>query len=405
MQKKKVQKTSRDKRTEQIKMLDPNSLKPYEQNPRKNENAIQAVVDSIREFGFKQPIVIDKSGIIIVGHTRWQAAILLGLSQVPVIEAKDLTPAQVKAYRIADNQTNNLSDWDVDLLKLEIVDLQKMDVDLDVLGFSNVKMDSLLCTIPTDTDVEPQLHSFTSSSVATEVLSDCDSVLCQFSGGKDSLLALHWAIDKCKDMNKPISAVFVETGAEFPDLTSYIIRTCAALDVPLSLIHPQDNIVAYYYQRKQWPDAIYRECLHRFINEPVNKQVRALALDDKKIVVVRGGRKTQKTSRSKSSIYQKVKDGKRIIHLLNPLFDVSEKEYRKSVESFQSLLWPGYGLGFERTACWMCPFQKHAQWEALHQYYPLLWAEMLKLAKTLSWHEHKGDANIRRFYGYWKSKT
>lgn len=403
MQKKKVQKTSRGKRTEQIIMLDPNSLKPYERNPRKNEKAVQAVVNSIREFGFKQPIVIDKSGIIIVGHTRWQAAKLLGLLQVPVIEAKDLTPAQVKAYRITDNQTNALSDWDVDLLTLEIVDLQKMDVDLNVLGFSDVKMDSLLCTTSTDTDAESQLHSFTSSSIATEVIDGCDRVLCQFSGGQDSLLALHWAADKCKEMNKPISAVFVETGAEFPDLTSYIVRICASLDVPLSLIHSQDNIVAYYYQKKQWPDSIYRDCLHRFINAPVNKIVGEF--EGEKVIVVRGGRKTQKTTRSKSSTYQKIKDGKRVVHLLNPLFDVTEKEYRKSVESFQSLLWTGYGLGFERTACWICPFQKHAQWEALRQYYPLLWAEMLKLSKTLLWHEHKGDVYMRRFYEYWSSKT
>jgi ParB-like chromosome segregation protein Spo0J len=89
------------------------SIRPYENNPRVNDQAVDAVASSIREFGFRQPIVIDKSGVIIVGHTRYNTALKLGLKKVPV--AKDLSPEQIKAYRIADNQTADLSDWNYDL--------------------------------------------------------------------------------------------------------------------------------------------------------------------------------------------------------------------------------------------------------------------------------------------------
>ena len=85
-------------------------IKPYPQNPRVNDDAVDAVAASIREFGFRQPIVVDTDGVIIVGHTRWKAAQKLGLDKVPIHVAKDLTPAQIKAYRIADNQTNTLAE-------------------------------------------------------------------------------------------------------------------------------------------------------------------------------------------------------------------------------------------------------------------------------------------------------
>ena len=85
-------------------------VQPYEKNPRHNDEAVDAVAASIKEFGFRQPIVVDADGVIVCGHTRYKAAQKLGLEKVPVHVAKDLTPAQIKAYRIADNQSAALSD-------------------------------------------------------------------------------------------------------------------------------------------------------------------------------------------------------------------------------------------------------------------------------------------------------
>src|SRR5262249_18416043 len=110
-------------------------VKPYEKNPRLNDDAVDAIKVSIREFGFRQPIVVDADGVIICGHTRYKAALKLGLKKVPVHVAKDLTSEQIKAYRIADNQTSSLSDWDYALLPLELAELQGMNYDLGLLGF------------------------------------------------------------------------------------------------------------------------------------------------------------------------------------------------------------------------------------------------------------------------------
>lgn len=98
-------------------------LFPYVNNARKNDHAVDAVASSIKNYGFKQPIVIDSFGEVVAGHTRLKAAKKLGLETVPCIVADDLTPAQIKAYRIADNKVADLSDWDMELLKIELADI------------------------------------------------------------------------------------------------------------------------------------------------------------------------------------------------------------------------------------------------------------------------------------------
>ena len=107
-------------------------IKPYKKNPRKNEKAVPEVVKSIKEFGFRQPLVVDSSMVLIVGHTRLLAAKELGLASVPVHIASTLTPAQVRAYRIADNRSHDKSEWDVTLLNEELGELFEMDEKFDI---------------------------------------------------------------------------------------------------------------------------------------------------------------------------------------------------------------------------------------------------------------------------------
>jgi len=130
-------------------------IRPYERNPRINDQAVAAVAASIREFGFRQPIIVDQQGIIIVGHVRLKAALLLGLVEVPVHVASELTPDQARAFRIADNQTNNLSEWDQERLFEELVALQQVEFDLDVLGFTPDDLHELLNPSPREGCCDP----------------------------------------------------------------------------------------------------------------------------------------------------------------------------------------------------------------------------------------------------------
>ena len=126
-----------------VELWDINRVQPYAANPRRNEQAVAAVAASIREFGFRQPIVVDSAGVIVVGDTRYKAARQLGLQEVPVHVATDLSAAQLKAYRIADNKTGELADWDHDRLVAELAELEQQAFNLEPLGFSADELQAL----------------------------------------------------------------------------------------------------------------------------------------------------------------------------------------------------------------------------------------------------------------------
>ena len=120
------------------------TIRPYEKNPRLNDGAVDAVAASLKEFGFRQPIVVDSDGVIVCGHTRYKAAQKLGLTKVPVHVAKDLTPEQIKAYRIADNKTADLAEWDYEILPIELSELMEGGFDMELLGFDEKELTQLL---------------------------------------------------------------------------------------------------------------------------------------------------------------------------------------------------------------------------------------------------------------------
>ena len=136
------------------------TITPYARNARKiPQQAIDKVAASIQEFGWRQPIVVDGEAVIICGHTRWLAAQKLGLRQVPVHTASNLTPAQVRAYRLMDNRSHQETDWDLELLTTELLELRGLDLDLDLTGFEAREIDSLLVGAEDDerADLTPEL--------------------------------------------------------------------------------------------------------------------------------------------------------------------------------------------------------------------------------------------------------
>ena len=117
---------------------------PYINNPRNNEEAVDKVAASIKEFGFNVPLVLDTDNVIVTGHTRYKAAQKLGLESVPCIYAEGLTKAQIKAYRIADNKVSEYAKWDNELLGVEFEQLQELDFDLELTGFDLDDIENLL---------------------------------------------------------------------------------------------------------------------------------------------------------------------------------------------------------------------------------------------------------------------
>lgn len=137
---------------ESIKIED---IKPYENNPRLNDEAVQYVKQSIKEFGFKVPMVIDKDNVIVCGHTRYKASKELGLTEIPCIRADDLSDDQIKAFRLADNKVSEVAEWDLDKLSIELDDIS---LDMSEFGFTDLEIDPIdIGESTTDEDDIPEL--------------------------------------------------------------------------------------------------------------------------------------------------------------------------------------------------------------------------------------------------------
>lgn len=145
-----------DMKEREIQYCNPEELIPYEKNPRDNRAALDAIELSIEEYGFTNPILVNEEKVILAGHTRREAAILVGLEKVPYIVVDGLTEAQQKAYRLADNKLSELSIWDEDLLKEELEDLLDEDYDISLTGFSDVDLTDLLKDEEDLEDIEPE---------------------------------------------------------------------------------------------------------------------------------------------------------------------------------------------------------------------------------------------------------
>lgn len=128
-------------------------LKPYEKNPRLNDDAVKYVAESIKEFGFKVPIVIDKENNIVCGHTRWKACKKLKIDTVPCVVADDLTEEQIRAYRLADNRVAEKAEWDLALLDTELAEIETIDMTL--LGFDDTQEETPQEVVEDDFDEEP----------------------------------------------------------------------------------------------------------------------------------------------------------------------------------------------------------------------------------------------------------
>lgn len=155
-----------------------NELKEYENNPRNNEKAVGIVEQSIKEYGFKNPIIIDKNNVIVAGHTRLIAAKNLGYKEVPCIKADDLTEEQVKAFRLVDNKTSEFAEWDIEKLEEELA-----SIEIDLVDFGFEKFD------PDDFDTDFTLPSEDKSPIQTMT----------FTLHENQLATIEAAIDFVKD--------------------------------------------------------------------------------------------------------------------------------------------------------------------------------------------------------------
>lgn len=163
------------------------SVVPYARNPRKNSGAVAKVAASLKEFGWRQPIVVDEAGVVIVGHTRLLAARSLGMTEVPVHVAAGLSATQAKAYRIADNRTGEEAEWDYELLPLELTELRDAGFDLGLTGFDAEALGGIIGPKDTTEDDAPPLPKEPKTTTGDLILLGRHRLLCGDSAKREDV--------------------------------------------------------------------------------------------------------------------------------------------------------------------------------------------------------------------------
>ncbi len=361
---------------------------------RRGKKEIEQIITSLLRFGFSFPFFIWQNNghnNCLDGHGRLAALNELrrrgySLPKFPIvhIEAANIDEAKQKLLRLNSQYGIMSMDSVIEFMGGIEIDAPDLALPRGVLKFNDGGWK------PKNTEV-PKL---TPPDIDTFILLH-DRFYFSYSGGRDSTLALAKTWPFLRDHGKRAEAIYVDTGVEFPDLLPYIIRITRSLDIPLRVLHSRRNFLEVYQDKGKWPDAIFRDCIETLISGTIDEYCEQVEGD---YVLIRGGRGKQKTPRSGTKEVQNVK-AKPNMTIFNPIFTMDQATYE--IEIAKLPIWRGYALGFDRTACWCCPFQSKKQWDALKNNYPLLWEEMKQLMNALTWKAHEGDQYTKRIKAYW----
>jgi 3'-phosphoadenosine 5'-phosphosulfate sulfotransferase (PAPS reductase)/FAD synthetase len=355
-------------------------LIPYQKNPRKNDQGVLRVAESLKSFGLvKNSIVVDETLELLTGHTTLKGIILLKWPTVPdVTQVIGLSESQKKAYRIADNKTGEFSTWDKDLLIDELSDLKGLDFDLSLTGFDDNDLDKLIRSVDWKkgeslkksinfkTDVKDALSM---DEEAESIFEGKEIITVTYSGGKDSTAALLWV--KANFPTKRIVAVFSDTGYEFPGMALHVYKVCKFLGVELKIVKPKHDMIQDILDNG-WFSTIILPCRFKYIYEPVQDYIREKYKPDE-IIITDGSRGDQATKKTKKTKTSGSADAKmKEYQYYHPCFDIAKETQEKIITDSGVPVWDGYSKGFVRTSCWLCPGMNSKQAYAVSQYYP--WA-------------------------------
>ena len=358
-------------------------LRPFERNPKIHpESQLKQLEKSISEFGWTNPVLATKEGMIVAGHARVEAAKRLNLSGVPVIYL-DMPYEKAIAYVVADNRLAELAETDTENLSDILNELIEIpDFDIELTGFDIGDIESLNADIEKhinmykpgvgklDTDlefIEDEAAALMADDEAHKMIDDKSTILISFSGGRDSTFAMLWAKENFPD--KRIIASFVDTGVEFPGVTAHVWDVCKFMDIECQIVKPDKDVWVYWAEKERFFNIIFPECQSTFIFAPLDTYYQTFDSND--VVILDGSRgdqarRTSNKTKTSGASNTKMKD----YSYYHPCFNIDYDVEVAIIEKSGVPMWEGYEMGFKRSACWCCPAQSGEQAYALSQNYP-----------------------------------
>jgi 3'-phosphoadenosine 5'-phosphosulfate sulfotransferase (PAPS reductase)/FAD synthetase len=379
-------------------------IKQDKRNYRKHSDKNKEIIkNSLVNYGAGRSILIDSENEIIAGNGVMEQAEALNIpvkiiesdgSELIVVKRTDLKTEDKKRKELAliDNHSSDMSEFDFELVK--------SDFEAKFLDNINLNLDFSIIESKEETTKEGILKKLKPSIPDKEIdafLETREKIYVAYSGGKDSGATLFELLKKEQFRHK-IEVLFVETGAELPDVRFFIEKTVKLLNLPLTILKPEKDFYELFIRKGVWPHSLNKDCITELINKPCDKYTKEQGFIH---VLARGGRPDQSQSKNKEQnkkLYEYAKDK----WLYNNLYDLDKETYANLLQTIPK--WEGYNRGYVRTACWCCPFQRGVQWDAMKENHPLSWECMKELTTKMQWNGVKKDGNEAMYNKYWGIK-
>jgi len=360
-------------------------LRPWVQNPRRNDENVAGIVKSIQAFGYTNPILARReNGEIIAGHARLKALLQLGAKEAPVIYL-NLSEVDAHTYALFDNKSVENVPWDESLLADVLVELDQLNVDLDLTGFDKLEIEDLIHDVDEKGFRTGEGHlrpsgdgKFLLTDEKRAGFARYQNFILDFSGGRDSTLALAWIAEHFPGRN--IYPVFVDPGVEFPGMSAHVAEVCEHFHVEPVFLKSKLDWWSWLRKEGQWPSLLYRPCQHKFIFAETSAFRKQFSKEDTLLLdgsrasqAVRGSKKTKTSAVGSCPGYS----------AYHPCFDLTDEQAAEILAETKAPLWEGYSRGFVRTACWCCPGQCSAQALALQENYPGLADDIRRWEKRI----------------------
>lgn len=355
------------------------SLIPAEYNPRKDlqpsDPEYKAIKGSLEEFGYVDPLIINKDNTVISGHQRLKVLREQGYTQVDVIRI-NVTKEKEKALNVALNKITGA--WDLPKLKVVLGELSTAGIDIKITGWTEKELEKLLARtkpLAAPQEVRDPGEITEIQEVAEEdaaYFEGKDQILLMYSGGLDSTYALMWARKNFPE--KKTVAYYSDTGYEFPGVLLNAWQVCTRFGVELHVVKPRDDMLIDILT-KGWFPAHVLPCRFKYIFGPITEAILKDYPDPETTILIDGssakqdmntpGKKRRKTRYHKSYL-----KGLEKYDVFHPSYDTDRDAMVKILEAAGCPVWPGYKQGFVRTSCWLCPGINSDQVGAIFENYP-----------------------------------
>lgn len=368
------------------KLVDPSTLVPNPKNPNKHpKKQIKLLSKIITTQGWRAPITVSlRSGFVVKGHGRLEAALLAAIPFVPIDYQVYATEADEYADLIADNRLAELAKTDKAIMAGLLEELQQMDFDSELTGFDDKEIQSLITHEQEKETGENKTEIIKAANIDELAPSDEErkaidgrTIVVEFSGGKDSSATSVWARHFYPDAE--IILCFIDMGADFVGFNTFLYDFAAALGAKLAPQRSSVNMVDRFIQKCDWPNFKHPFC-HDILHDTLDMFLKKF--NPKEMVIMRGGRAAEKgrQQKAKTSRFLQVDRMKEYTYF-QPLYFAGKGVGESILSNAGVPIWDGYSYGLQRTACRICPGQKPAAYAAIRANFPDVWEELLYLER------------------------